>query len=60
MFHFFFFFQKAEKNRLKKKASWPKFCDTIIFFVLKIRSRPVDQQIDMVSANSTKSLYNNI
>ena len=35
---YFFFFQKAENNRLKKKASWPKFCNTIFLFLLKIGS----------------------
>ena len=48
MFHFFFFYsQKAENNRLKK-ASWPKFCNIIFLFLLKIGSiGPVDQQISL-------------
>ena len=47
-FYFLSFFQKAENNRLKK-ASWPKFCN-IILFLLKIGSvEPVDQQINLVS-----------
>ena len=53
---YFFFFQKAENNRLKKKASWPKFCNTIFLFLLKIGSvgrsvGHVDQQINLVSPN---------
>ena len=48
MFYFFFFFQKAENNRLKK-ASWPKFCNIISLFLLKIGLvGPVDQQIKLV------------
>ena len=46
MFYFFFFFsfQKA------KKAGWPKFCNIIVLFLLKIGSvGPVDQQINLVS-----------
>ena len=31
---YFFFFQKAENNRLKK-ASWSKFCNIIFIFLLK-------------------------
>ena len=30
---YFFFFQKAENNRLKK-ASWSKFCNIIFIFLL--------------------------
>ena len=48
---FYFFFQKAENNRLKK-ASWSKFCNIIFIFLLKIGSvRPVNQQINLVSPN---------
>ena len=54
-YFFFFFFQKAENNRLKK-ASWPKFCNIIFWFLLKIRSvgrsvGHVDQQINLVLRN---------
>ena len=42
-------FQKAENKRLKK-ASWPKFCNIIFLFLLKIGSvGPADQQINLVS-----------
>ena len=42
-FFLFFFFQKAENNRLEK-ASWPKFCNIIFLFLIKIGSvGPVDQ-----------------
>ena len=41
---FFFFKKKAEINRLKKN-SWPKFCNIIFLFLLKIGSiGPADQQ----------------
>ena len=44
-----FFLQKAENNRLKK-ASWPKLCNIIFLFLLKIVSvGPADQQINLVS-----------
>ena len=47
--HFLYFFQKAENNRLKK-ASWPKLCNIIFLFLLKIVSvGPADQQINLVS-----------
>ena len=40
------FFEKAEKNRLKK-ASWAKFCNIIFLFLFKIGSvGPIDQQIN--------------
>ena len=49
MFCFFFFFQKAGNTRLKK-ASWPKFCNIIFLFLLKLGSvGPVDQQINLIS-----------
>ena len=53
----FAFFQKAERNRLKKKkARWPKFCN-IFLFVHKIGSvGPVDQQINLVSPHVGKRL----
>ena len=51
---FFFFkllFQKAESNRTTK-ASWPKFCNIIFLFLLKLGSLgPVDQQINLISPN---------
>ena len=44
-FVMYYFFQKAEKNKLEK-ASWSKFY-IIFFLLLKIRSvRLVDQQIN--------------
>ena len=44
-----FFFQKAENNRLKK-VCWPKYCNIVILFLLKIGSvGPVGQQIHLVS-----------
>ena len=47
VFFLFCFFQKAKNNKLKK-ASWPKFCN-IVLFLLKIRSvGPADQQINLV------------
>ena len=46
---YFFFFQKAENNRLKKKNSWLKFCNVISLFLFKIGSvSPLDQQINLV------------
>ena len=48
-FYYPIFFQKAENSRLKK-ASWPKFCNAIFLFLLKIGSGgPVDQQISLGS-----------
>ena len=45
---YFFFLQKPENNRLKK-ASWPKFCNIIFLFLLKLGSvGPVGQQIDFI------------
>ena len=42
---YFFFFQKAENNRLKK-ASWSKFCNIIFMFLLKIGSvGPVNHKL---------------
>ena len=50
MFYFFCFFEK-QKNIDFKKASWPKFCNIIFLFLLKIGSVwPVDQQINMFSS----------
>ena len=50
MLYFFFFFLKAENNWLKK-ASWPKFCNIIFLFLLKIELvRPLDQQVNLVSS----------
>ena len=49
MFYFYFFFQIAENNRFKK-ASWPKSCNIIFLFLLKIGLvGPADQQINLVS-----------
>ena len=43
-----FFLQKAEDNRLKK-SSWPKFCNIILLFLLKLGLfEPSDKQIDLV------------
>ena len=48
MFCFFFFFQKTENDRLKNNI-WPKFCNIIFLFLLKIESvGHVDQQINLV------------
>ena len=45
---YFFFLQKAENNSFKK-ASWPKFCNIIFMFLLKVGSLgPVDQEINLV------------
>ena len=45
--HFFFFNQ--QKIIDLRKASWPKFCFIICFFLLKVGSvGPVDQQINFV------------
>ena len=47
---YFFFLQKAENNSFKK-ASWPKFCNIIFSFLLKIGSvGPEDKQINSVSS----------
>ena len=40
------FIQKAEKNRLKK-SRWPKFCNIIFLFLLKVGSIGSDQQITL-------------
>ena len=54
-FILFFFFQKAENNRLKK-ASWSKFCNIIFLFLLKIRSAGLtDQQLNLVSHKIMKA-----
>ena len=43
-------FLKNQKIIDLKKASWPKFCNIIFLFLLKIGSAgPVDQQINLVS-----------
>ena len=48
MFYFLFF--KKQKRIDLKKASWPKFCNTIFLFLLKIGSvGPVEQQINLIS-----------
>ena len=51
MFYFFsFFFQKAENNRFVKKTSWPKLCNIIFLFLLKIGLvRHVEQQINFIT-----------
>ena len=39
MLYFFLFLKKKAENRFKKsqfKASWPKFCNIIFLFFLKI------------------------
>ena len=42
---YFFSFQKAENNRFKK-PSWPKFCNIIFLFLLKLWSvGPVDSKL---------------
>ena len=42
------FFKKQKMTDLKK-ASWPKFCNIIFLFLLKVGSvGPVDQQINFV------------
>ena len=47
---FFFFFQKAENNRFVKKTSWPKLCNIIFLFLLKIGLvRHVEQQINFIT-----------
>ena len=49
MFYCLFFFLRS-KIIDYKTASWPKFCNTIFWFLLKIGSvGPVDQQINLVS-----------
>ena len=49
MFHFLFLFKK-QKIIDSKKTSWPKFCNTIFLFLLKIGSvGPIEQQINLVS-----------
>ena len=51
----FAFFQKAERNRLKKKK--PVGQNFVIFFCLSIGSvGPVDQQINLVSPHVGKRL----
>ena len=45
---YFLFLQKAEDNKLKK-SSWPKFCNIILLFLLKLGLfEPSDKQIDLV------------
>ena len=39
---YFFFLQKGENSKLKKKASWPLFCNIIFCFCLK-QGRPGTQ-----------------
>ena len=51
MFYFFFFFKKQRIINFKK-ASWLKFCNIMLLFLLKIGSvGPADQQINLVSPN---------
>ena len=39
---------RSRKQSIKGNASWPKFCDIIFLFLLKIGLvRPVDQQINL-------------
>ena len=46
---FYFFFVKKQKKNRFKKVSWPKFCNTIFLFLLKVGSvGPADQQIHFV------------
>ena len=46
---FLFLLKKQEIIDLKKKASWPKFCDIVFLFFFKVGSvRPADQQINFV------------
>ena len=45
---YFLFLQKAEDNKLKK-SSWPKFCNIILLFLLKLGLfEHSDQHIDLV------------
>ena len=54
---YFFFFVKKQKIIGKNKASWPKFCNIIFLFLLKIGLvGPVDQQINLVSPHSISYL----
>ena len=55
MFYFLFFFsQKAESNRFKKKPVVQNFVILFFKFLLKIGSvGPVDQQINLVSPKVT-------
>ena len=48
IFHFFFL-QNAE-NKTFKKASWVKFCNTILFWLIVGSVGPVDQQINFFLA----------
>ena len=46
---YFYFLQKVENNKLKKKASWPIFCDIVFLFLLKVGSiGPLNQRINFV------------
>ena len=54
---FFFCFEKAEHNRLKK-ARLPKLCNIIFWFLLKIGSfRSIDQQINLISSYKLRLLH---
>ena len=56
-FVMFFFFKKQKIIDLKK-ASWPKFCNIIFLFLLKIGSvGTVDQQINLVSPYLFTNIY---
>ena len=57
LFLFYFFFEKAEQNRLKK-ARLPKLCNIIFWFWLKMGSaRSLDQQINLVSPYKLRLLH---
>ena len=56
MFHFLFLFKK-QKIIDSKKASWPKFCNIIFLFLLKIGSvGPVEQQINLASSYTMRNI----
>ena len=65
MFYFFFFFFLKKQKIDLKKASWPKFCNIIFLFFLKMgQVGPVEKQINLVSPktkishkNKTLALY---
>ena len=59
MFNFFlfFFFEKAEHNRLKK-SRLPNLCNKSFWFLLKMGLvRSVDQQINLVSLYKLRLLH---
>ena len=56
MFHFLFLLKK-QKIIDSKKASWPKFCNIIFLFLLKIGSvGPVEQQINLASSYTMRNI----